>query len=329
MSSFKVEVIQLPNFGKHPNADRLFITNIFAYPVIFNADNGYKVGDLVAYIPVDAVVPMTPEWAWLGDTARSHRIRAKKLRGIFSMGLLTPAPEGAVPGDDVAAKLGIVKYDPPEPMETGGSDERDPGFIPAYTDIQNYRRYSHLIKEGENVILTEKIHGCNARFVFHTETNRLWVGSRSKIKLDDSTNLWWKVAENYGLREKLAKAPDHIFYGEAYGQVQDLKYGAKQGECFLRFFDVYSISAGRYLNYDDAIAKITEVGLEPVPVLFRGPWSTSLVDLADGKSTLADNIREGFVVRPEAERFNMEVGRTVLKVVGQGYLLRKDGTEHH
>lgn len=330
MSTFKVEVIALPPFQKHENADTLNIVNIYDYPVIFSQSNGYKVGDLVAYIPVDAVCPMTPEWAFLGDSPRSHRIKAKKLRGVFSMGLLTTAPADAKVGDDVAALLGITKYEPPEPAFMGGENERDPGFIPKYTGLENYRRYSRVLQDGEPVVITEKLHGCNARFLWDSKAERLWVGSHGCIKKEDPNNLWWKVAAKFNLAEKLRKVPDKVFYGEIYGQVQDLKYDAKANEHFLRFFDVFDNQTGRYLDYDKAIEAIKTAELEPVPVLFRGPWSKDLLALAEGKSTLAQNVREGFVVRPEKERYSNDLGRVILKMVGEGYLLRKgDVTEYH
>jgi hypothetical protein len=39
----------------------------------------------------------------------------------------------------------------------------------------------------------------------------------------------------------------------------------------------------------------------------------------------AGNIREGFVVRPLKERFDGEIGRVILKYIGESYLLRKGG----
>ncbi|MCI0564859.1 MAG: hypothetical protein MN733_40855, partial [Nitrososphaera sp.] len=291
MSTFKVEVVKLPPFTRHPNADTLCVTQIFSYPVIFSDKEGYKEGDLVAYVPVDAVVPLTAQWAFLGDSERSHRIKAKKLRGIFSMGLLTRPPEGSNVGDDAATALGILKYEQPEAAIMGEENEPDPGFIPRYTDIEGYRRYPHILKDGEPVILMEKIHGCNLRATFHTETDRLWMGSHRAIKKPDPNNLWWKVADRFYLESKLKLAPDKIFYGEVFGQVQDLKYDAGKDEFLLRFFDVYDIATGRYLDWAEASEIIRNIGLIPVPELYEGPWSTDLLALAEGKSTIANNVR--------------------------------------
>jgi len=330
MSTFKVEVVKLPTFTKHPNADSLNVVNIFSYPVIFSMKEGFQEGDLVAYVPVDSVAPMTPQWTFLGDSARSHRIKAKKLRGIFSMGLLTRPPEGAKVGDDVATQLGFIKYEEPESITMGGENERDPGFIPCYTDIEGYRRYSHLLTDGEPVVISEKLHGSNARYCFHSQTDRLWTGSRTCIKKFDATNLWWKTAIIFDLDKKLRQAPDKVFYGEVFGNVQDLKYDAKKDELLLCFFDVYDIGSGCYVNWSDAKKIIEDIGLLPAPMLYEGPWSRDLLPLSEGKSTIANNVREGFVVRPQQERFSEEVGRVILKMVGESYLLRKGNTtEYH
>jgi len=330
MSTFKVEIVKLPPFSKHPNADSLLVTQIYGYPVVFSSKDNLKEGDLVAYIPVDAVAPMTPEWAFLGDSVRSHRIKAKKLRGIFSMGLIVRAPDDASVGDDVANKLGFTKYEEPEPSDPGCENEKDPGFIPCYTDIQGYRRYGHLIQPNEPVILCEKLHGENLRAVFHSETNRLWMGSRTAIKKYNEQNRWWKAAKLFDLENRLKQVPNKVFYGEVYGTVQDLRYDAKKDEIFLRFFDVYDISTGCYFNWSEARNVIENIGLTPVPLLYEGPWSTDLLALAEGKSTIANNVREGFVVRPQKERFSEEVGRVILKMIGEGYYLRKGNqTEYH
>jgi hypothetical protein len=66
---------------------------------------------LGAYIQPDSVVDTTrPELALL---AQPERIKVRRLRGVVSMGLLIAAPEGAQEGDDVAAQLGVTRYEPP------------------------------------------------------------------------------------------------------------------------------------------------------------------------------------------------------------------------
>lgn len=346
-SEHRVEVVRVGPIMKHPDADTLSITTVLGgYPVILRTGE-YQEGDLAVYVPIDSVVPENdPRWEFL---AGHRRIRAKRLRGIFSMGLLTKidqdlaALHGTEPwieGQEVSAELGIVKYEP-EMHLIGGENEADPGYLPVYTDIEGLRRHQNVLQPGEEVVLHEKIHGANARYLF--EGGRLWVGSRTNIKKADPKSQWWAAAAHGDLEAKLAAVPGIAVYGEIYGQVQDLKYGVapSQGARFVAF-DALDIKTRRYLDYDDFVVLMNRLGIPRVPELFRGPWPDradaeaaggaesaawqSMCALAEGTTILGGgaNVREGFVARPVKERCE-HMGRVILKLHGAGYLLRKGG----
>jgi len=337
VSEFRINVVRLGPFSKHPNADSLDITKVFDYTVIARRGE-HKQGDLAVYVPVDSAVPDTQEWHHLaprnqdgserfpvGQVPEKYRvIEAKKIRGIFSQGCLASLPPGNWrDGDDVRSAMGITKYEPPTSFSITGDRESPPKgwLVPTYTDIEGLRRYPHVLQLGEPVVLTEKLHGANARYVHDGE--RLWVGSRTQIKRRSSDVLWWQVAVAENLEERLAVMPFHVFFGEVYGQVQDLKYGIKSGARF-RVFDVYDIKAQRYLNYAPAMEAALSIGLPWVPVLCEEPWNPDVHNaFCEGRSLLADNVREGFVVRPIEERWDEKIGRVILKRHGEGYLLRK------
>jgi hypothetical protein len=166
-STHRVEVVPVV-LEKHPDADTLSVVRVFGYTVcVRTADwEGRTVG---AYIPPDSVVPDTPEYAFLGE---NRRIKVRRLRGVVSMGLLVPAPEGAKIGDDVAERLGIGHYEPPLSFKTGGDVEEAPaGYRPVY-DVDTWYRYKQLLRPGEEVRVTEKIHGASGRWVF--QDGRMW-----------------------------------------------------------------------------------------------------------------------------------------------------------
>src|SRR5258707_879624 len=82
-----VRIVVLPKIGKHPNADTLDIVQVEGgYPCIFK-HGSFQPGDKAVYIPVDSIVPEHPAFAWLEG---HNRIKARRLRGIFSMGVLIP-----------------------------------------------------------------------------------------------------------------------------------------------------------------------------------------------------------------------------------------------
>lgn len=324
MSEFHVEVVRIGDVSKLPNADALEITQVHGgYPVIFRAGQ-FKTGDLAVHVPIDAIVDGNKEpFAFLKT---KQRIRAKRLRGTFSMGLLVEAPEGTKEGDDVRAVLGVEKYEPPaERLSTSGLCAKAPGgpTIPVY-DLEGLRRYMSVLVPDEEVVLTEKIHGANAR-VLRAEDGAIHVGSRTTWKREEADELWWPAVRAAGIDKALELVPhDHVIYGEVFGQVQDLTYGhARDTVASFRAFDVYNRRTGRFLDYQEAEDLLRGAGISSVPVLYRGPWKPELLELAEGKSTFANHVREGFVVRPVRERYAHH-GRCVFKMVGEGYHLRKE-----
>lgn len=319
-------IVEIGKIGKHPNADTLSITQIMGgYPCIFRTGD-FNPGDRAIYIPVEMIVP---ENDVRFDFLQGHRrIKAKRLRGIFSMGLLIPVPPELADcpvGSNVMEALGIKKYEPPIELGIAGECERDRGFMPHY-DLEPIRKYGAVLIDGEEVVVTEKLHGTNARFCFHE--GRLWVGSHNQIKKESDTNLYWVAAKKHNLSERLSAAPGLVIFGEIYGWVQAYRYFATgQGQIDLACFDVYDINKGVYLDYDDACKILDELNLPRVPLLYRGPWKgmEHISPYAEGQTTIqhANNLREGIVVRPIKERFDQRCGRVVLKLHGQGYLLSK------
>jgi RNA ligase (TIGR02306 family) len=345
MSTFRVPFVRIGKIGKHPNADSLSITTVEGCPVIFKTGD-FSEGQAAIYVPVDAVVPETVHGTeFLG---KRRRIKAMRLRGIFSMGLLLdpevvlePMGPSYETGTDLAAKLGIIKYEEPEPvfMQTDAAAPPPTKTQPPVYDMESYRKYKHLLVPGEDVIVMEKIHGTNSRFVYIENDPRsvdshgygdLHVGSHRGWKKCDERNLWWQIADKYDLENKLSQYPGLVFYGETYGTVQDLKYGLKTNE--FAVFDIYDSNNGRYLDWEDVRAICTLLHLPIVPVLYMGPYDPVRIEtLCDGNTLIAEvpQIREGIVIKPSVERWNNETGRTIFKLISEDYLLRKGGTEFH
>lgn len=345
MSEFKVQVVKVTNVEKHPNADTLSIAKVNGdYPVIFQTGT-YNEGDLAVYLPIDSIVPDTEQWAFL---AGHRRIKAKKLRGVFSMGMLTPLMQvvdgetGHVlvdasefkEGDDVQDLFGIEKYEPKLPghaaAQLKGTWARvAPEWFPRYTDIEGLRKNTDVLVEGEEVVITEKIHGSNARWsigeIVDDHTIDWVVGSHNVVFKSGEPNSWFDALQHHQeLVIAMTDNPKLVFFGELYGNVQDLKYGLGQ-ERRIRLFDIFDGNQMKYLDYVDFQQMAEKYNLPTAPLLYRGPWDNSLRSLAEGKTTFGgDHVREGFVVRPVKERYDRRCGRVILKMIGEGYLLRKN-----
>lgn len=335
MSEWHPAVVKLEKIERHPNADSLEMSTVLGgYTVIFK-EGRFKEGDLAAYIPVDTICSDHSEFEWLGD---KKRIKAIRLRGIFSLGILAAAPDGMVEGDPVVDFYNLKKhvYEEEVPDQVNTDNEGAPsGWTIPHYDLEGLRKYSGLLVPDEEVVISEKLEGCNAGFAHDGE--RLWVKSRNYYKKEDDLNQWWAAAKRLDLATKLAQFPGKAFFAELYGNVKGFKYDCPvvngRVEPKLRFFDVYDTKTMKYHTWDEMVEMVTSVGLEHAPVLYRGPWVKStetnrsvfnpLWAHADGQSVLGSNIREGFVVRPVTERYDLRHGRVILKLKGEEYMLKK------
>jgi hypothetical protein len=314
MSQLLVEVVEIGKFEKNPNSDTLMVTEVLGHPVQFK-EGDFVTGDLAVYIPVDAMVPIVrPEFSFLASksTPREYeRIRARKLRSVFSMGFLVPVPKRSPAGflerllgtpwykvgDNLAEVLGVKKYQDPDDESSDQPvrnrfvrmyykwkwrlfgarsnreefGERDPGSFPHY-DVESVRKYQHHFIYGERVVLTEKIHGCNGRWGWHK--GQFYVGSHGRFRKEDDvspSNVWGQIAKRFHLKEILKDYPEIAIYGEVYGKVQDLKYDLP-GDVSLRIFDVFDMAKRRWFSHDEIENFAFMLGLLTVPVLYKGPW---------------------------------------------------------
>lgn len=244
MAEFEVKIVKIDDVIDHPNADRLTIVKIGGFNCIANKlEDGtwrYDAGDPVVYIPEAAVVP---DWLlkkmgfWDDENgkgglagSRGNRVKAMKLRGIFSQGILMPVEpcmdydengtvlvateltndsNGSDPrsllqvGDDVAELLGITKYEPTIPTSMSGQVYNTFGKTLSF-DVENIQKYPDVFVDGEMVNVTEKLHGTWTCFGAYPLEPELWetiVASKGnsakglafKITEENADNLYVKM----------------------------------------------------------------------------------------------------------------------------------------
>lgn len=329
-STHAVEVVPV-ELKPHPNADSLSIVSVYDYTVCVRTAD-WKNGDLGAYIPPDSIVDVTrPEFAFLGE--KGSRIKARRLRGVWSYGLMVPAPAGSAVGENVADKLGVTHYEPPIKAEKGCFQGRDAAEAPTGTypkyDVDSFLKYGRRVfVPNEPVYISEKIHGASARYVYAND--RMNCGSRTEWKKEFSDtdtvvgrrNMWWNAADGAVIAYCRAN-PGHCVYGEVYGAVQNLRYGAKGDEVFFRAFDI-RLPSGAWMCAGEFIETCEKYGIPAVPVVAFGVQFDfdHVVELASGDSLIpgAGHYREGVVVKPLTERWDERLGRVSLKAINPTYL---------
>lgn len=336
MSTFKVEVVEIDNVAHHPNAERLDLVTIkgMSYQVVTVRDN-FQSGDWAYYFPIDSVIPQIFVEEFGIAPYYSKKLRAAKLRGIFSEGLLIPVWKPLpinlknVPklGDDYTEFFGVTKYENPIPSNMAGEPESRIDHY-KFPDPENLKRHKDIFVDGEEVVVTEKIHGTN--FTVMVDSDRVpHVGSHNYFWKNNDKNKKLVYVRAYHENEALQKLPVNTqVFGEIYG-VQDIKYGLKNGEIAIAIFAVRRDR--QFLGYCDFLDFCAEYSLPRVPILYIGEYSQDAVSRFNNANSVIDSdcIMEGVIVQPAVERIHPEVGRVVMKLISDRYLLRKDGTELH
>jgi RNA ligase (TIGR02306 family) len=365
MSDHSIPVIKISSVGQWPNSDNLNLIEIGGYKVASKKGN-FKDGDLAVYVPPDFQVDCSqPEFDWLkvdgaGNPAplkTHHRVTAKKLRGAYSEGILVAArPEWKL-DQDVASILGITRYEPPTPRQSGGPNKYNAGreafkgpalSIPKYDIEASKRYYPAFLKlvDTQDYVSCEKIHGANSRFVFHNGvmycgSRTLWKPSpgeqpvrnwlrkwcnkifRTRLQFYVIGKSWWHSAleDNPWIEPWCRAHPGLVLFGEVFGpQVQDLNYSIPQGKFGFRAFDVYNPEGGQYWSFKRLTQELASDQL--VPTL-----AYNSVIMAEGISRIDNKtVREGLVYRGYSKDYYDDSlphrGRLILKDISLDYLTR-------
>ena len=361
MSVFKVEVVKL-HIAPHPDADVLELAQVGGYVAVVRKGE-FRTGDLAVYIPEGAVVP-TEILARMGLEGKlagpqKNRVKAARLRGVLSQGLVGSFKALGIEareGDDVAERLGITKYEPPTPVALGGEVFNAGRELTLDFDVQNWKSYPDILREGEEVVFTEKLHGtCTIVAILpYKDAHPEAFGERKNVLIfskglgakglafknneRNKDNLYARATRalvariDEVQRDTTGVVMPNFILGETFGPgVQDLTYG--NGVGFRVFAAAYGYRGDqRYQNWSFVEGSFkAQFNFETVPVLYRGPFSVAAMrEHTDGKTAMgADHIREGIVMVPAVERTDPRIGRVCLKSVSADYLTRKNGTEYN
>jgi RNA ligase (TIGR02306 family) len=317
---------------KHPNADALEILKLGGFQCVV-AKAAYLSGQKLIFAPEKSVLPdglAQPFRKYLGGVNKD-RVKSVRLRGEFSEGVILELKASELElisgfdlGEDVSSVLGIVKYEPPIPTSLAGE------VIPIADalrfrqhDVERFRLYESEFEPGEEVLVTEKLHGSQG--VYYRNPNGQWfvtskgLADRELALVDDGKNVYWKAAKNIGLFEHLdALALDVPV--QVFGEVLKVQKGFDYGflEPTLRVFRV--LWDGVELEFDALDEFFKSVW---VPIVFRGAFDRAeLVMLAVGNETAsgqARHIREGVVVSPITPRVSSEGFALFVKIINPAY----------
>jgi RNA ligase (TIGR02306 family) len=337
-----------------PNADKIELAIVNGWKSII-PKNSFKEGDIVLCITTDAVIPQEfgEKHGILNYLRTGNRVRTVKLRGVYSDCIVIPTTE-TKEGKDMMDKLSIFKYQEPEKIVqlAGGRrvKQKDNPNFNKYYKFPNIKNVPNIFDENDEVVITRKIHGANARYGIVKKSKlslfdrirrffgNTWIdyeyvyGSHNVIKGSDtngfySTDVWKTVADSYDLNGELWKLAKQIgksdlgkgiiLYAEVYGPgIQGEKYTYGKTYLSLVFFDIEL--NGQYVDRQQFDQFTFLVDLPEAPVLYRGKYSKEIAD-----SLVKDQFIEGTKIPHEGIVISSISGsrQKIAKVVNPDYLI--------
>jgi RNA ligase (TIGR02306 family) len=248
---------------------------------------------------------------------KNHRVKAIKLRGAVSQGMIIPLslaaqyPGGlaiqtvAQEGMDCTEALNIIKYEPPvkaQPSQMRAKAKRHshPDFS-KYTDINHLRKYAGAFEEGEEVWGTEKLHGTNFRCGWVKFVPRTFI---QKVKNIFGLNRKWEFvygSHNVQLQDGGDKARDafadnvykrvvddhglphkvpfgHLWYGEIVGDGIQTGYNYSYTEGNVDVFFM-DVKDSETQQYLDFADAVTEVELAGEKMVPYAPWKFNMQEV--------------------------------------------------
>lgn len=193
--NYSATVIRVPKVRKAENSDRLYIIDSMGMTAIVDDSWIAREGELALIFPAE--VQLSHEYAAAnglyrqtlelnnnredsGYLEKSRRVRAMKLRGNISNGLVMPMSSlrnyndyfqvgdvfDTIDGQEICRKYTI-------PVKDSGSKAAtqvkkafrrvDTTFLPEHFETGQWLREEHTIKDDEELIITQKLHGTSVR----------------------------------------------------------------------------------------------------------------------------------------------------------------------
>ena len=327
-------------------ADAIVLAHINGWAAVVKKDE-FSVGQYVVFCEIDSWVPheIAPLLSkgkepreYLG--VKGERLRSVKLRGQLSQGLILPhniLPQGSYhEGEDVSEELGVVKYEPPVPVQLAGQVKGNFPSSVSKTDEERVQNIQGLEKYLDEVFVeTEKLHGTSVSFVLN-ENGEMEVCSRNLSLKEDENNLYWKLAKKNDALSMLNSVRNYYegtgvsvksvaIQGEAVGQgvQKGWEYGIQIPEFFLFTIQVNGVKIAE----EDFQYITTTLDVKSVPQVRRATLrqlvgdaeniSSALLKRVEGKSLIdGKTIREGSVFRCFAD------SSFSFKVVSNQFLLK-------
>jgi RNA ligase (TIGR02306 family) len=335
-------------------ADKIEVATIDGWKVVVGKGE-FKEGDKCIYCEIDSFLPIDPDFEFLRkssykqfpDGTEGFRLKTIKLRGQISQGLAltmqslegrgyADARNWAI-GSDVTEELGIKLYEKPIPFNLAGAVKGTfPREIVPKTDEERVQNIPlDVLTKPRVYYVTEKLDGTS--FTAYSYNEHFGVCSRNFELKEDDKNLYWRVAWQYKLPERLP-GMNLAVQGEICGPtIQGNPYRLSAPSLYV--FGVYDTARGKYLPFEDVELLCRVWGIPRAPFVaidtfeIQGGYAQRLgsfssydevLVMADGNTLVNfENVpREGLVFKSYSPEYFS------FKVISNKYLLHQEENKY-
>lgn len=315
----------------------------------------FKIGDKVVYLEIDSIPPAdNPDFDFLKNSkGKIKPIKTKKIRGVFSQGLIMPLSvlhtnDDIEEGTDVTEVLGIEKKEDEIIEFYKASKAFRKSTFPPFIHKTDETRVQVLQKQldvaqGKVFVATEKVDGTS--FTAFIRDGKFGICSRNMEVDLEVDSPYSAIAKKYKLKEKFERLRelvvnfDFAIQGEIIGVgIQGNKYKESEYECYL--FNFFNIDRQKDIGFfaDDeeqeefngwTLGNIASyLTMKTVPIVDDNFIMTNeidkLVEYSVGKSILnPKQEREGVVFRLKHNREMSQYGERIsFKAINPYFLVK-------
>ena len=318
-------------------ADKIELVNVLGWQVI-TKKNEFQIGDYCIYIPIDTTVnPLKEYFAFLKDEKNPEtrvRIKTKKLRGVFSQGLVLPVSVLDIvnysEGQDVSELIDVQKYEKENIIVQQGSGTNFkpfPTHIISITDEDNLKTMNKCLKEfyDKEIYITLKMDGSSMTII--KEIDEFTLCSRRLILEEGS--IMYQYVNNKKIKERIMEYNlDIAIQGEFCGpKVNGNQMQLKDYEFYV--FNIKNIKTKQYYGYEDILRICKDLNLKTVPLLSKFVCDSSYT--IEKFQQISNDVvyvtpmnkkvpGEGIVIRPIIPIYSPILGKMLsCKVINQNY----------
>lgn len=346
MADFKVSAEKIELFD-HPNADRLQIAKVGMYSLVVG--NGqYEDGDIVVFAPKRAILPEEIRDNYKNDQTgqsylkRGSVVQSIKMRGEPSEGVVLDtewalsklgsyASLDTMIGEDLAEKLGITEDVPHIPPQFRGRQSNMIANKYSLHDCESIRLHAREFVEGEEIVVSEKVHGTQINIIIHEDGETVEIGSKGLLKrgisiAEDETNIYWRAFHASGIHDIVKRLYPHKFVqvmGEVIPSQRGYDYGCNpSSEPVMKIFRL-EVDGSRISVADlddEKEAEILDMWVPWGKFAFNLKEIESMAKGMEGVSGKSRHIKEGVVIEPYPCRNASRGGwPLIIKVINPKY----------